>query len=130
VKNKTKFIQLKALYKRLHGPKGCLWDKEQTHHSLLPYLDEERKEFIRAVKKGKHSHIKEELGDILLQVMFHAQIAEEERRFDIEDVIGVLIKKLRRRHPHVFAGARVKSSKQIIANWHRIKRTEKNGKRW
>jgi len=125
VKNTTKFIQLKALYKRLHGPKGCLWDKKQTHCSLLPFLDEETKEFIHAVKKGDRSHMKEELGDILLQVMFHAQIAQGAGEFDIEDVIDTLIKKIKRRHPHVFDNLKVNSTRQIKANWRKIKAREK-----
>ena len=127
--SKTKFIQLKSLYKRLHGPKGCLWDKEQTHRSLLPYLDEETKEFIHAVKKGDYSHIKEELGDILLQVMFHAQIAQGSGKFDIEDVIDTLIKKIKRRHPHVFGNLKVSSTRQIKANWRKVKAREKLLKR-
>lgn len=121
----TKFTELKKIFKILHGPKGCLWDKKQTHKSLIPYLKEESGEFISAVKKGNAGHMKEELGDILLQVMFHSQIASKENKFDIEAVMGGLIKKLKRRHPHVFAGVKVKSTKEIIANWNRIKEKEK-----
>lgn len=122
---KTKFIALKELFATLHGPKGCLWDKKQTHKSLIPYLKEEAEEFIRVVKSGNYSHMKEELGDILLQVMFHAQVASKTKKFDIEDVIDILIKKLRRRHPHVFGRVKVKSAKEIISNWHKIKAREK-----
>jgi tetrapyrrole methylase family protein/MazG family protein len=123
--NRTRFTELKELFRTLHGPKGCLWDKKQTHRTLLPYLKEETQEFIAAVKKGDLHHMKEELGDILLQVMFHSQIASKENLFDIEDVIDGLIKKLKRRHPHVFADVKVKSANQIIANWNRIKKMEK-----
>jgi tetrapyrrole methylase family protein / MazG family protein len=124
-KNKTNFIELKKVFKTLHGPKGCLWDKKQTHKSLLPCLKEESQEFISAVKKRDLHNMKEELGDILLQVMFHAQLASKENKFDVEDVIEVLIKKLKRRHPHVFGKVKVKSANEIIANWNRIKLKEK-----
>ncbi len=113
----------------MHGPKGCLWDKEQTHKSLLPYLKEEADEFIAEVKRGDTHHMKEELGDILLQVMFHSQLAEKAGRFNVEDVIDVLIKKLKRRHPHVFGKAKVTSSAQIVRNWEKIKAREKKKKR-
>lgn len=126
---KTKFIELKKVFNTLHGPKGCLWDKEQTHKTLIPYLKEEAEEFIATVKKGSYAHMKEELGDLLLQVMFHSQIAKKSGKFDIEDVIDTLVKKLKRRHPHVFGKVKVKSSRQIIANWHKIKAQEKRGLR-
>ncbi len=125
MKKSTKFIELKKVFETLHGPRGCLWDKEQTHSSLIPYLKEESAEFIKALKSNNHHHMKEELGDILLQVMFHSKIAAKENKFDIEDVIDVLIKKLKRRHPHVFGKVKVKSAKEIIANWNKIKSLEK-----
>lgn len=122
---KTRFIELKKLFETLHGPKGCLWDKQQTHKSILPGLREEVGEFIAEARKGDFSNMKEELGDILLHVMFHAQIAGKEGKFDIEDVIGALISKLKRRHPHVFGKLKVDSAHQIIRNWNKIKRSEK-----
>ena len=122
---KTKFIQLKKLFEILHGPKGCLWDKKQTHKTLIPYLKEEAKELTHALRSGNCSHIKEELGDVLLQVMLHAQIASKGESFDIEDVIDGLIKKIRRRHPHVFGKIKVKSVREIKANWKKIKILEK-----
>ena len=125
MKQQTKFIELKEIYEILHSPKGCMWDKEQTHESLLPHLEEEAGEFIDAVKMKNYCHMKEELGDILLQVMFHAKIASKEGKFDIEDVIDGLIKKLKRRHPHVFAKTKVKSTQEIIDNWKKIKALEK-----
>lgn len=125
MKKATKFIELKRLFETLHGPAGCLWDKKQTHRSLIPYLREESEELIEAIREQNPHHMKEELGDILLQVMFHAQIASKENKFDIEDVIDVLIKKLKRRHPHVFGNVKVGSAKEIIRNWHKIKRQEK-----
>lgn len=122
---RTKFIELKKIFSVLHGAKGCLWDKKQTHLSLIPYLKEESAELIAAIKNNNYPHIQEELGDILLQVMFHSQIANKGNKFDVEDVIEGLINKLKRRHPHVFGKVRVKSARQIIANWHKIKAGEK-----
>jgi len=124
-KNKTNFIELKKVFSILHGSKGCLWDKKQTHYSLLPYLKEESAEFISAVEKRDLHNMKEELGDILLQVMFHSQLASKENKFDIEDVIEVLIKKLKRRHPHVFGKVKVNSAEEIVSNWKKIKLKEK-----
>lgn len=121
----TKFGELKRVFDLLHGPNGCLWDKKQTHKTLIKYLREESREFIETVNKNSYSHMKEELGDLLLQVMFHSQIAKKKGKFDIEDVIDCLIKKLKRRHPHVFAGIKVKSVGEIIENWDRIKAWEK-----
>ncbi len=125
---KTKFNELKDIFDTLHGENGCLWDKQQTHESLIPYLKEETEEFIETIGKDTYEHMKEELGDLLLQVMFHAQIAKKHNKFDIEDVIATLIEKLKRRHPHVFAGVKVKSSQEIISNWKKIKKEEKTNK--
>lgn len=124
----TGFTELKKIFEVLHGPKGCLWDKKQTHKSMLKYLREEVEEFVQAVDSGDVSNMQEELGDILLQVMFHAQIAAKEGRFDIEDVIETLASKITRRHPHVFGKVKVSSSRQIIRNWHKIKAREKKRK--
>ncbi len=125
MKAKSKFTELKNVFKILHGPKGCLWDKKQTHKSLIPHLKEEVGEFVDAVKRNDYNHMKEELGDLLLHVMFNAQIAAGNNKFDIEDVVDGLIKKLVRRHPHVFGNTRVKSAGEIIRNWNRIKKSEK-----
>jgi tetrapyrrole methylase family protein/MazG family protein len=125
MKEKTKFTELKKIFDILHGPSGCLWDKEQTHKSLVPYLREESEELIEAIEKNDYRHIQEELGDLLIQVMFHSKIASKNRKFDIEDVIDGLIKKLKRRHPHVFGTVKVGSAKEIIANWRKIKKMEK-----
>lgn len=102
-----------------------MWDREQTHESLIPYLEEEAEEFIQAVKEGDYRNIKDELGDVLLQVMFHAQIAAKAGKFDVEDVIDNLIKKIKRRHPHVFGKIKVSSTQQIKKNWDRIKANER-----
>jgi len=128
MKKKTRFHELKEIYEILHSPKGCMWDKKQTHKSLVPYLKEETLECIEAIKGGDDEHIKEELGDVLLQVMFHAQIAAKNKRFDIEDVIDGLIKKIKRRHPHVFGDVKVTSTRQIKHNWNRIKAKEKRSR--
>lgn len=122
---RTRFTELKKVFAALHGPRGCLWDKKQTHKSLIPHLREEVREFIAATDKGDSSHMKEELGDILLHVMFHSQIALKENKFDIEDVIEGLIKKLKRRHPHVFGKMKLNSARAIIMNWNKIKLSEK-----
>ena len=122
---KTKFHELKKIFATLHSSKGCLWDKKQTHKTLIKDLREEVEEFIQAVRKNNPKHMQEELGDILLHVMFNAQIAAKNKCFDIEDVIDGLIKKIKRRHPHVFGNLKVKSTRQIIANWNKIKKQER-----
>jgi tetrapyrrole methylase family protein/MazG family protein len=121
----TKFTELKKIFQILHGPKGCLWDQKQTYKTLIPRLREEVREFIAAVEKNNSRHMQEELGDLLLLVMFYAQIAAKEKRFSIEDVIAGLIKKLKRRHPHVFGKLKLKFAHQIIRNWNKIKAREK-----
>ncbi len=126
---KTKFTELKEVFEILHSPKGCPWDIKQTHKSLIPYLKEESGEFIEAVKNKDYHHMKEELGDILLQVMFHSQIAAKENKFTVEDVIDGLIKKLKRRHPHVFGNVKVKTAQQVIKNWNKIKSLEKKARK-
>lgn len=127
---RTCFIELKKVFTILHGPAGCMWDKKQTQRSLLPHLREEVGEYIAAAKRNKHEHMKEELGDILLHVMFSAQIASKTGVFTIEDVIKGLIDKLKRRHPHVFGDTKVRSTRQIKANWNRIKKQEKQGRKF
>jgi len=121
----TKFLALKKVIDTLHGPKGCPWDKKQTHQSLLKYLKEESAEFIAEVKQRDYEKMKDELGDILLQVLFHAKIAEKNGRFDIDDVIDALTRKLKRRHPHVFGSIKVDSVRQVLHNWRAIKAAEK-----
>ena len=122
---KTKFTELKYIFKTLHGPKGCLWDKKQTHRTLILHLKEEVRELVAAIQSNNSRHLEEEIGDVLLHVMFFSQIAAKEKRFDVEDVIDTLIKKLKRRHPHVFGKTKVTSARQIIINWNKIKAREK-----
>lgn len=116
---------LVAVMARLRGPGGCPWDAEQTHASLVPYAIEEAHELAEAVEAGDDAHLREELGDVLLQVVFHADIARAEGRFDVEDVARTLIEKLRRRHPHVFDDLAVDGVADVVANWDTIKRAEK-----
>lgn len=109
----------------LRSPNGCQWDREQTHSTLRPNMVEEAYEAIDAINSNDMEHLKEELGDVLLQVLLHAQIAKDENAFDIEDVAEVLNKKLIHRHPHVFGDAKVKSTDEILANWDKLKKEEK-----
>jgi XTP/dITP diphosphohydrolase len=112
---------------QLRSPGGCPWDAEQTHESLLKYLLEESYEFVDAVASGDRADMREELGDVLLQVYFHARIAEEHptQPFSIEDVAQGIADKLIRRHPHVFAGVEVSGSTDVLKNWEEIKKQEK-----
>ncbi|MCL2389121.1 MAG: MazG family protein [Elusimicrobia bacterium] len=125
-KNFNKLIDIMA---RLRGTDGCAWDKKQTHASLLKYLSSETKEVRAAVKSGDPDNLCEELGDVLLQIVFHAQIAKENKQFDIADVIDTLNKKLIRRHPHVFTKNKTQNVKEIISRWNEIKAAEKAAKR-
>src|SRR3954468_23930261 len=95
---------------RLRGKNGCPWDREQTHRSLVKYLKEESQETIQAIRKKDYHNLEEELGDLLLQIIFHAQIAQEAGRFTIRDVVRGLSKKLVRRHPHVFGKKKLKTA--------------------
>lgn len=119
------FDTLMELMRRLRGPGGCPWDAEQTHESLKRYLLEETYEVMEAIDADSTTMLREELGDLLLQVVFHAVIAEERGEFDIDDIIETLNDKLIRRHPHVFADLKVKDIEQLIENWEKIKRMEK-----
>lgn len=108
----------------LRAPDGCPWDREQTHRSLLPYVVEEAHELVDAVEDGGDSAICEELGDVLLQVVLHAQIAAERGAFTLQDVADGIRDKMVRRHPHVFGGASVDDASQVEANWKQAKRAE------
>jgi len=120
---KETFPDLVTLMSRLRSKRGCPWDREQTHRSLLPYLIEEAYEVLDTIEAGDDQRLKEELGDLLLQIVFHAQIARERKKFDIYDVIEHLDDKLRARHPHVFAKKKVASAEEVIRNWEHIKLT-------
>lgn len=110
---------------RLRAPDGCQWEREQTHKSLRPNMLEEAYEAVDAMDSGDMKHLKEELGDVLLQVVLHAQIASEEGAFTIEDVAKGLKDKLIHRHPHVFGDVKVNSTKEILDNWDKLKAEEK-----
>lgn len=120
----TPFEELVAIVRRLRGDNGCPWDREQDHRSIRPYLVEETYEVIEAIDEGDFAKIKEELGDLLLQIILHAQMADEEKRFNIDDVINHIVDKIIRRHPHVFQSTKVKDSKEVLKNWEQIKMSE------
>ncbi len=118
-------LDLLRVMQRLRGPGGCPWDREQTHQSLARHLLEEAHEALEAIDSGDAERLREELGDVLLQVVFHAEMACQEGTFDIDDVAEGITQKLVRRHPHVFGGADVGSSAEVLLNWERIKSEEK-----
>ncbi len=122
------FDQLVEIVNKLRGEKGCPWDKEQTHTSLIPHLIEESQEVIDTLIREDYTHLKEELGDLLLQIIFHSQIEKEKNNFTIKEVLSDLCKKLVRRHPHVFGEKEVSSSKEVIKLWEEIKSDEKRDK--
>lgn len=112
---------------RLRGDDGCPWDREQDHHTLTPYMLEETYEVLEAIQQEDMYKICEELGDLLLQIVFHAQIARERGFFDINDVVDGISQKMIRRHPHVFGNLQVQNSDEVLANWEQIKQTERDG---
>ena len=115
---------LVTVMERLLGPDGCPWDREQTHLSLRQYLIEESYEVIDAIDEGDMNKLCEELGDLLLQVVFHAALADMRGDFDLNQVIAGITTKLKRRHPHVFGEVQVDSAAQVVRNWEAIKQTE------
>ncbi len=123
------FEMLVAVMARLRAPGGCPWDREQTHASLRTYLIEEAYEVLEALDARDDEKFAEELGDLLLQVLFHSQIAAEENRFTIVDVIREIHDKMIRRHPHVFGSIRANSSAEVLRNWERLKKDERQSKR-
>jgi MazG family protein len=110
---------------RLRAPGGCPWDAEQTHRSLAVHLLEEAYETLDAIDSGNMHDLKEELGDLLLQVVFHAEIAAETGQFEIADVVDGLVTKLIDRHPHVFGDVQVSGSADVVANWETLKKAQK-----
>jgi len=117
--------RLLEVMRRLRAPDGCPWDREQTHDSLKSDLIEEAYEVIDAIEGGNVSHLEEELGDLLLQVVFHSQISEENGHFEFSDVANAIIDKLERRHPHVFGEVQVSGTGEVLQNWDAIKKAEK-----
>jgi XTP/dITP diphosphohydrolase len=116
-----------AVMAKLRSPEGCPWDREQDHMSLRFHAVEEVYELLDAIEAGDDQEMREELGDLLLQVVFHCQLARERSAFDFESVARNLTEKLIRRHPHVFGDVKVKNVDQVWANWEKIKRAEKQG---
>jgi tetrapyrrole methylase family protein / MazG family protein len=119
------FEKLAAVQARLRAPDGCPWDREQTHTSLRTYLIEEAYEVLEALESGDDGKFAEEMGDLLLQIVFHSQIAKEEGRFTVSDVIREVHDKMVRRHPHVFGEKRAKDSAEVLKNWEQIKKEER-----
>lgn len=121
-KNLERLIEI---FEILRGENGCVWDKAQTHETLIPNMLEEAYEAVEAIKEGRPEHIREELGDVLLQVVLHSQIAKDNKEFDIEDVAKELNEKLIHRHPHVFGDASVSSKEDVLEKWEELKKIEK-----
>lgn len=123
--NKKDFQDLLNIIEVLRSPEGCPWDREQTHESLKSALIEECYEVLDAIESEDDDALIEELGDVLLQVVFHASIAKEDGYFDIMDVIGAISNKMINRHPHVFSDGKAENSEEVVANWDEIKKEEK-----
>lgn len=119
-------INLVEIIARLRGPDGCPWDKKQTHHSLREYLLEESYEVLEALDEEDSRKLCQELGDLLLQIILHAQIASENGEFKLEDLVNSINTKLIRRHPHIFGNRTVKDASEVVHNWEEIKKTERN----
>jgi tetrapyrrole methylase family protein/MazG family protein len=119
------YAELRAIIARLRAPDGCPWDREQTHSSLRPYVIEEAFEVVGALDEGDIASLPEELGDLLLQIVLHAQLAEEAGEFTMTDVIRGLSEKLVRRHPHVFGDIELETADQVNRQWDELKRAER-----
>lgn len=124
-----RFERLMTIMRRLRAPGGCPWDAEQSHDSLKRYLLEEAYEVLEAIDARDDAHLKEELGDLILQPVFHAAIAEEENRFTMDDILDAICEKLVRRHPHVFGDQEIRDSAAQVENWEKIKKEEKGEER-
>ena len=120
------FEKLVAVQARLRAPDGCPWDREQTHATLRTYLIEEAYEVLEALESGDDAKFAEEMGDLLLQIVFHSQIAREEERFTVADVIREIHDKMVRRHPHVFGENRAKNAAEVLKNWEQLKKEERS----
>jgi MazG family protein len=126
----TEFERLCEIVAQLRAPGGCPWDREQSHESLLPQLIEEAYEVGGAVRAKDDANFREELGDLLLLIVMHAEIAREAGRFKIDNVIADVTEKLIRRHPHVFGRSDARDSSAVLKQWESIKRSEKTGKHY
>jgi tetrapyrrole methylase family protein / MazG family protein len=123
-RNGERLLDLVRVMARLRGPGGCPWDHEQTHRTLARHLLEETHEVLEAIDAGDPDRLRDELGDVLLQVVFHAEMAAEEGTFDIDDVANAVVEKLTRRHPHVFGNVQVTGADEVLVNWEQIKAEE------
>jgi tetrapyrrole methylase family protein/MazG family protein len=123
--SKRSFAEVVELMARLRAPGGCPWDREQTHRTLRTYLLEETYEVLDAIERDDPEALKDELGDLLLQVVFHAQMAKEQGRFGIDEVLAGLHEKLVRRHPHVFGEGKAETAQQVVHNWEALKARER-----
>ncbi len=119
------FAELVRIMERLRAPGGCPWDREQTRESIKPYLIEEAYEVAEAIEDDNIDELRTELGDLLLQIVFHSEMAREEGLFTIEDVVRGICEKMIRRHPHVFSDTEVKDSEEVLRNWAKIKAEER-----
>ena len=124
------YEELVGIIAELRSDHGCPWDKAQTHESMISCLRNECEEVVEAIEQKDPENLCEELGDVLLQVLLHAQIAKEEGLFTMDDVINGLAEKMIRRHPHVFGTTEVQNSQEVLVNWESIKKREKKGKEW
>ncbi|MCJ7745026.1 MAG: nucleoside triphosphate pyrophosphohydrolase [Actinobacteria bacterium] len=120
----SKFERMAEIMAELRAPGGCPWDLEQTPETLARHLLEEAYESVDAIEAGDWAHLEEELGDLLLQIVFQSRIAEESGRFDLSDVVDGITEKLERRHPHIFGDVEAATAEQVSINWDRIKREE------
>ena len=118
------FRELVAILEKLRSPDGCPWDREQTFDSLRPYILEETYEILQAIDDKRYAQLKEELGDLIMHIVFQAQIAREKELFDIDDVLRSINEKLIHRHPHVFGEREVKNTREVVENWEKIKLDE------
>ena len=123
-----RLLDLVRVMARLRAPDGCPWDREQTHRTLGRHLLEEAYEALEAIDAGDHEALRDELGDVLLQVVFHAQIAADGGSWDVDDVAEAIVAKLVRRHPHVFGDVEVADADEVLVNWERIKADERGGR--
>ncbi len=121
----TPIERLRAIVARLRAPDGCPWDREQTHSSIRSDLLEEAYEVVETINSGDDAHFREELGDLLLQVVMHSQMASEEGRFDFDEIATLIADKLVRRHPHVFGENKLGDSESVLKQWDEIKREER-----
>lgn len=121
--------RLLRIMTRLRSPTGCPWDRQQTHRSMIKCLKDEAEEVIESIRKRDMGGLREELGDLLLQVVFHCQLSKERGGFDFNDVVETLNRKLIRRHPHVFRKGTARDTASVLRQWHEIKAREKKDRR-